>query len=117
MSFYDEMQGVATELMTEFQQGAVVYSHPGADTGDEWNPTPGTPTSYTLKATVRGVQAKYIEDGYISASDLEVTAAVFDVDPVQAGTVTIDGREHQIIRVDALPGAGVTVAWKMFCKS
>tara|TARA_Y100001951_G_C11185071_1_gene208181 strand:- start:310 stop:666 length:357 start_codon:yes stop_codon:yes gene_type:complete len=116
-TFYEEMQGTATELLAEYQQGTVTYNDPGTPTGPEWDPTPGTPTSYAVNATVRGVQQKYIADGYINASDLQAMVSVFDVEPTTSGTLTVDGREHQIIQVDAIPAAGTVVAWRVFIKS
>lgn len=117
MSFYTEMQAVATELLTEFKQGTVRYIASGTTSGPAYDPVIGSPMPYTVNATVRGVQQKYIQDGYISASDLQATVSVFDVEPTVSGTLEIDGAEKQIIQVDALPGAGTTVAWRIFCKS
>jgi len=115
-TIYDDLQGVASELMAEFQQGTVRYIHPGEQTGPDYDPQPGTPTPYTLDATVRGVAAQYVQEGYIAASDLQVTAGVFGREPTLEGVVEIDGLEHQIIRVDPVPGAGTTIVWRIFCK-
>lgn len=113
---YTDLQGVASEILSEFQQGTVRYIHPGADTGTAYDPQPGTPVPYDLDATVRGVSAQYIQEGYISASDLQVTASVFGREPTLEGVVEIDGREHQIIRIDPVPAAGTAVIWRIFCK-
>ncbi len=114
--FYEDLQGVASDLMAEFGQGTVRYIHPGAATGPDYDPQPGTPTAYPVKATVRGVQDKYVDDTYVTASDLQVTLSVFDREPTNEGVMEIDGREHQVIRVDAVPGAGTTIVWRVFCK-
>jgi len=42
--FYTEMQGVATELLDQFNQGALRYIHPGEPTGPAYDPQPGAPT-------------------------------------------------------------------------
>ena len=39
---------------------------------------PGGCITYTLDAVATGVEQKYIKDGYIAASDIQITAAVFD---------------------------------------
>ena len=115
--FYDRLQGTASRLMAKFKQGAVVYTITGAPTGPAWNPTPGAPVSYTLDATVQGVEADYVDGSLILATDKQVTCAVFGAEPSLAGTITIDGKVCQIVRVDKVPGAGVTIAWRIFARA
>ena len=114
---YGRLQGAASRLMAKFSQGQVVYTITGAPTGPEWNPTPGAPVSYTLDATVQGVEADYVDGSLILATDKQVTCAVFAVEPSLAGTITIDGKVCQIVRVDKVPGAGVTIAWRVFVRA
>jgi len=115
-SIYQQLQGVASGLMSEFGQGAVRYIEPGAPSGPDYDPTPGAPTLYDLDATVRGVQAQYVDGQYITSSDLQVTMSVFGAIPNTDGRIEIDGREHQVIRVDPKPAAGTTVVWLVFVK-
>ena len=115
--FYREMQGVASDLLAEFSQGTVVYTITGAPTGPAWNPTPGAPVSYTLGATVQGVAKEYVDGTLILATDLQVTCAVFGAEPSLAGTITIDGKVCQIVRVDKVPGAGTVIAWRIFVRA
>ena len=102
--------------MAKFSQGQVVYTITPT-TGPDWNPTPGTPVSYPLDATVQGVAKEYVDGTLILATDLQVTCAVFAVEPTLAGTITIDGKVCQIVRVDKVPGAGVTIAWRIFVRA
>ena len=114
---YGRLQGTASRLMAKFKQGQVVYTITGAPTGPEWNPTPGAPVSYTLDATVQGVEADYVDGSLILATDKQVTCAVFGAEPSLAGTITIDGKVCQIVRVDKVPGAGLTIAWRIFVRA
>ena len=121
--FYGRLQGTASRLMAKFKQGQVVYTIAGAPTGPEWNPTPGTPVSYTLDATVAVVGTvdggfnRYVDGTLILATDLQVTCAVFGAEPSLAGTITIDGKVCQIVRVDKVPGAGTVIAWRIFARA
>lgn len=115
--FYGRLQGTASRLMAKFKQGQVVYTITGAPTGPDWNPTPGTPVSYTLDATVQGVEADYVDGSLILSTDKQVTCAVFAVEPSLAGTITIDGKVCQIVRVDKVPGAGTVIAWRIFVRA
>jgi hypothetical protein len=115
--FYTKLQGTATRLLTKFNQGTIEYVDPGTPTGDEWNPIPGTPTAYSLNATASGVSDQYVDGTTVLASDLMVNAAVFDIEPSMKGTVTIDGKTHQIIRIIPKPAAGVTVAWGIIVRA
>ena len=111
--FYEEMQATATEMLTEFNQGAIVFT-PMVAGANEWDAkTLGTPIP--LSATVMGAESKYWND-LITQSDLKVTSAVFSSVPTMDGLITIDGNQKQIIRIDPLPAAGTTVAWQIFVK-
>ena len=103
--------------MSNASQGTVVYTVTGPATGPAWNPTPGAPVSYTLDATVQGVEADYVDGSLILATDKQVTCAVFGAEPSLAGTITIDGKVCQIVRVDKVPGAGTVIAWRIFVRA
>lgn len=111
--FYDNMQGVATELLTEFNQGTMSYNYITGGTSPFDGPA--TVTAVPFKGTATGVAFKYRND-LITASDIEITAAVFEPAPLPNGTVTIDGIERQIIGFKAIPAAGAPSVYKIFVK-
>ncbi len=152
--FYTRMQKTSSRLLKKFAQGEITYQVETKGSGPDWNPSPGGLITYTLDAVAKGVDQKYVRDGYISASDIQITAAILptgykykrEVDGVIVeqsfsslsiadwfayffapyerptgitidGTLSIDGREHQIIEVQRIPAAGTVVAWRMFVKS
>ena len=114
---YVGLQRRTIRIMSNASQGTVVYTITGAPTGPAWNPMPGAPVSYTLDATVQGVEADYVDGSLILATDKQVTCAVFAVEPSLAGTITIDGKVCQIVRVDKVPGAGTVIAWRIFVRA
>jgi hypothetical protein len=117
MAFYDEMQGIASELLAEFKQGTIIYNHPGAVSGDAWNPVQGTAVPYTLDAASNGVSQEYVDGTSVLATDREVAAAVFGQTPTTSGTISMDGRVLQIVRVIKIPAAGTAVSWKMIVRA
>lgn len=120
MSIYDDMaDAFGAEMADVFGQGTVIYEHPGVPTGPAHNPTPGVPTPYTLSAAITGADAKYVQasEGKILATDLKITCAAFGVTPSASGTMTVDGREVQIIEIHQRPAAGTPVAWRIFCRA
>lgn len=117
MNFYEEMQGVATELLDEFDQGTLRYIHPGAPSGDPYDPQPGPPTAYDVDGVVRGVSQKYVDGTYILATDQQATISVFGREPTTEGVLEVDGNERQIVRVDRIPGAGTVVAYRLVIRS
>lgn len=111
--FYDNMQGVATELLTEFSQGTMSYNYITGGTSPFDGPT--TVTAVPFKGAATGVAFKYRND-LVTASDIEITAAVFEPAPLPNGTVTIDGTERQVLSVMAIPPAGTPSIYKIFVK-
>lgn len=113
MSLYDEMQDVATDLLTDFKQGTIVYRAPTAGAND-WDPVTYTDTP-VQGGTVSGVSQRYVTD-LITTSDLHAILPVFGATPTNAGRLVIDSVERQIISVQPSPAAGTVVCWHVFVK-
>lgn len=117
MSIYDRAQATASRLLKKYAQGTITHIRDGEPTGPSYDPTPGVPVSTPVDGSAKGVSSKYIQDGFISAQDLQLTCSVFGFDPVQSDRFEIDGRELQVIMAVPIPAAGTTVAWRVFLKS
>ncbi|HEV8077508.1 MAG TPA: hypothetical protein VGP45_03895 [Marinobacter sp.] len=118
MAFYDDMQQLATELLSgEFKQGVIRLWRQGAPTGPSYAPQPGAPTYFTMPGAVcRGVEAQYVQEGDISQADQQVTASVFGTEPEISDKLEVDGDLREIIKVERIPAAGTLVCWKIFIK-
>ena len=117
MTFYTRLQSTATKLLSEYAQGTITHIRDGEPSGPSYDPTPGQAVATPVTASVKGVSARYVQDGFISAQDLELICSVFGFDPVQSDRFSIDGRELQVIMVEPIPAAGTTVAWRVFLKA
>lgn len=123
--FYEDMRGVADELLGEFKQGSVqlkrITTTPGPN---EWDPPIETVETWELSAAVRRVSTKYVDGTLIIASDNQVTFAVPATVPKMShdtdegtritDTLVIDGVEHSLKDLRPLPGAGTVVAYIAF---
>lgn len=113
--FYEEMRGVADDLLREFRQGSVqlrrVTTIPGPN---EWDPPTETVETWELKAAVRRVSTKYVDGTLILSSDNQVMFAVPDTEPKMTDTLVVDGKAHAMKDLRPLPGAGTVVAYIAF---
>ena len=101
MSFYQRMQATSQRLISRFKQGTVVYNEPGGN-ADPFNPAPaGTPHTVDAVQAPEGRKKTYVDGGYIVATDVLLAVAPFGVEPVQAGTVDINGERYQVVMVDS----------------
>lgn len=117
MSFYDDMQAVASEVFAEFKQGKIEYVKiiPGAGSPDD--PGPATQVKTELDAVARGASFKYVAKGLALASDQQVSSAVHPtVVPDIADMIAIDGVMHKIIGIHPKPSAGTPAAWVFICR-
>ena len=111
--FYGDFTDMASELLGEFKQGNIQYL-PLVAGATEYDPmTEGTPIS--LAAVAMGVQSEYVDD-LVSASDIQITSAVFGAVPTMQGRITIDGVAREIIRIKQIPAAGNPITWMIFVK-
>lgn len=118
MSFYSDMQKVATSVLTEFKQGAIKLVQ--FSQSEEWSPDDPdeqTEVIYDLNGTVSGVSYEYLKEGYAVSTDLTVVAAVVDgVTPTENDFVDIDGVRYKIIKDVSVPSAGTKVVWKFIVR-
>lgn len=117
MSFYTDMQTVATELLGEFSQGTVYYVAPGTKTGDDWNPTEAAGTETLIDAVISGVNPRYINGTTIHETDLVAVIGAESVTPSMAGKIKVDGKLHQIVMIEPLPAAGTVCAYRVFIRA
>lgn len=115
MTLYDELQGVAGEILADpdFKQGVIslIRSTPG--TGPVDDPGPSTLVTVPLNAVAAGVPFKFIQGNLAIAGDLMVTASIVEgVDPTLADFIDIDGKRYKVIQYVPTPPAGVAVVWK-----
>ena len=114
---YGKMTSTASRLLKRFNQGVIRYIEAGPSTGPAWNPTPGADVISVLDATASGVAAEYFDGKSVLATDLMVTAAVFDRVPTMNGRIEIDGKEVQVVKIMAKPAAGTVVVWNFICRA
>lgn len=112
MTIYDELQGVARDVLTEFKQGVVNYIKITPGNGPVDNPGQPVKTSYGINGSVTGVSQTYVAKGLAVASDLQV---ITPVDPLYVpdikGSIEVDGIMYKIVRVIAKPAAGTPVVY------
>lgn len=123
--FYDDMRQVATDLLTEFDQGdsdnasgAVTIIRPGTATpaANPWDePTPGTPSTWTLHGTKRGVSSKYVDGSTVLASDEQVMFEAYDDAPRPGDVVKFNGVPLTVVKI--MPVTGLKLAWTVIVRS
>lgn len=115
---YSELQGVASGLLAEFNQGVIKYVDLVPGNGPTHNPGAPTRTEYTLPGAVaRGPQFKFLSTGLAVASDKQVNCSVDTrFDPSKPnGRMIIDGVEYKVKSWQPIPAAGTAVAWVFVC--
>jgi len=124
MAFYDDMQKIATDLLTQFNQGEInlIVVTPG--NGPPSNPgQPVRQPPRLLKGaanaafSVRGASKTYADGTHIQRGDVKVVSKVLaGIDPKLTDKITLDGKEYNIIHFNKIPESGTTVAWVFFVR-
>lgn len=117
--FYTKMQGIASDLLTRFNQGEIILLRVTPGAGPANNPGPATEAPTTLKATARPAKGSVLlaPGTLIKLGDLKVVAKVeAGAEPSTKDRMTINGQKYNIIRFDKIPASGVTVAWVFYVR-
>lgn len=118
MGFYDDMQELATDLLTEFNQGTVQYEEIIPANGP-WD-DPGQPTSKLHDipgAVTRAAEFRYIDNTSIFSTTTQVTFNVIpDLVIDDLDVLVLDGDRRTVIRFMQIPETGTPVVYKVFVK-
>lgn len=109
--FYREMQGVASDVLRDFNQGVIQYVALTPGDGPRDNPGEPQETPTTVDATARGVSFKYVDGTNILSSDLQITMPGDGIAPEMTGFIRVDGVRYKIVAIHRKPAAGTPVAW------
>lgn len=118
--FYEEMQGIASGLLQEFDQSrgtgqqndGLWYVRLTPGSGPAHNPGEPQQTPYKMNGAGKSVAFKYVDDTNIFRSDRQATFAVRSdgIKPELTGYILADGVKHKIIDIKQIPPTGVPVA-------
>lgn len=121
MGVYGQLADTALAVLTQYKQGEIRLLREtanAANPSEPWVDAGSATAEHVLSGAVaRGVTAKYAADGVVRMSDLMVTVAKPPVDPQTSDRLRIDGVEHEIVKVQKVPAAGVPVVWQLFARS
>lgn len=126
VDFYDRMQGIATNLLTRFNQGVIDLGRVTSGSGPAHNPGPSTTTWTRLRGTassaysVKGGSNAYEDGSLIRQGDLKVTAAVIiGRDPVAGDLIRFGGeggQQWRIIQFNKVPATGTPAAFVFYVR-
>ncbi len=117
MSIYDDMRGVAQDLLTDFNQGTIQIERtaitPSASLADD--DSTAAPVVYTGKGAAKGFSDDKIDGEQIRIGDLEVTisAASLSINPDVRDVCIIDSVRYEIQSVSRVPAAGTIIVHKL----
>lgn len=120
MTFYDDMQNVAADVLKEFKQGVIKYVDVTPGTGPADDPGEPTENEFILDGAARGVKFKYVQNGFAIASDLQITSSLkaknssgseVILNPNMKGFISVDDVKYKIVKILPKPAAGTTVAF------
>jgi len=135
MGFYDDMQGVAVSLLTEFKQGTITLTRttPGAvDANESWTPVADSTVRYSLNAVAKSVDDKFVDGKMIFSTDVIITASPImlkthvdgspvtnvntELEVLAGDKITMDSKELEILKTMRIPRAGTAIAWKFIVR-
>lgn len=110
--FYQDMQEIATDLLTEFNQGTIKIIRDTFPNAKPYDPGEPVPTEYSFKGVTRGVSKKFVDGTFILESDLQATLAYSSEIVINPKTdrIKVDNIEYQILSVKNTPASGTIVS-------
>ena len=112
MSFdYDRSAATALRLLNRFGATATL-TRAGTPTGPAYDPTPGTPTTWTASAARIGMEIKDREGGLVKAGDVQFLVESAAA-PMIGDTLALAGESvYRIVALAPVSPAGTVVVWE-----
>lgn len=110
---YSRSQQTANRLIDRFGSTATL-KRPNTS-GTAYNPTEGTPTSYTVTVVVQDYRNAEIDGTRVLAGDKKVMMAKgsLAIEPATSDKLVIGGAEHAIVEVRPLNPGGTVILWEL----
>lgn len=118
MSIYDDLKAVASDILEsdEFKQGIVYLVKISAGSGPPDDPGPPIETFIELQGVLKGISMKYVKQGFIAISDLELTCSIKEnVTPSAGDYIEVNSTRYKILEDVSTP-AGSPVVWKFIVR-
>lgn len=117
---YAALVPIFSQIVSDFEMGTISI--------ESRTPTkdPANPLKYTvavvaqnIEAIVTGVSSRRVEGTSILEGDLYViiTSDKLNVAPQDSDVVIIDGKDYEIVRINAVPPAGTPVLYRIRVRS
>ena len=116
MSFYQDMQGVAKDLLGEFNQGGISLIKITPGSGPDWNPGEPTETPHPVNGVIFGVAEKYVDGTLVLASDFQCMIPGGGQVPTTSDVIRSGGTRYQIVQVIPIPAAGIAAAYDVIIR-
>ena len=92
-------------------------TQPGTPTGDEWDPTPGTPVAYAVKILKTRLSFSDRSGTLVREDDLKfIMSTSSDPAPDLNGTLTIDSTVYQVYKIEPLKPGAIVILWYVYCR-
>lgn len=114
---YFSSRATAERLIENFGR-ELTLTQPGAETGDEWDPTIASGTDQTVVAVE--IEAEERPEGVslaVAKRRKFLISTSAGVTPVNGDVLTVDAVPHKIAEVMPLSPAGVVVMWEVTLES
>lgn len=108
---FSEMQGIASGILAEFNQGSLEYVSMTPGGGPPDNPGAPTPTYTPINSVARGVSSKYVDSANIVATDLQLTMPADGIEPTLDGFIRSGSTRYKIVAVKRVPPFGTAVVY------
>lgn len=116
MSIYTDLQPVATDLLTEFDQGGLILQVATLGTGPGHTPGATTYAPLPFPGVARGVSQKYVDGTLVLTTDKQATMPASYGTPETKDRLTVDGVAHEIVQVIKIPAAGTAVVFVLIVR-
>lgn len=110
---YARTKATADRLIARFGQSGTLRRP--VTTGDDYDPTEGTPTDYAVTFVVEDYKNDEIDGTRILKTDKKVLLArkALSVEPTTSDLIAVGGIFHAIIHVKPLSPGGTVLTWEV----
>lgn len=117
MSIYSELQKVAGDILTEFDQKNITLIQKTYDSETPDEPSETSEVRYSLRGVGKGVSQYFEKNGFVANSDAVVTTSVLpNVSPSKDDCLEVNGVVFKILQFEPVPRVGVPCVWKFIVR-